>query len=623
MDSSENEELWRELRALRARVGELEARAAASGSARAAPAREAEQRGPGEQPDAPALSSALSFVPPAQPSLESRIGSQWFNRIGIVAVLIGAAWFLKYAVDRDWLGALARVLIGAAAGLGLIAWSERFRSRGYPVFSFSLKAVGTGFLYLSLWAAYSLFHLLDYPAAFAGMVVVTAANALLCWRQRSEVLAGIAAIGGFLTPALLEPDHASVVPLGLYLLLLNSGLLGLLAARRWPRLLPAAFVGTSCYLVGFAVGAPGLWQRGQGGAASVVLALFFALFSLAPFLLRADGVVDREDATSRAIAVAVAVLNTVLGGLELWRMAEAGQAPVADWVPLLMAGWFAVLLLLGQLPGLGRQRALLGVHSGILLSLVAVGIWTGFSGGAVIAGWALEAAVLLLLGVWRGATEGARVLASPMPAAMLLLGAATLLVGRSVAGTLPDGLEQGGRMFLNEQFGLYLLLIGVCVLLVRLAARQHGARLAEARTGGVQAEWRSVGAGAAVAATVLLLLAGVLENHSYWGGVHGVTRAGIAGAGQLMAEQFWDSAWAGLLGLGLLGLGFWLRWAFLRWQALALLTLAVAKVFLVDTRALSQGFRIASFLGLGVLLLLVSFIYQRDLLHLRGEEHGG
>src|SRR5437879_6337431 len=35
-------------------------------------------------------------------SLESRIGSQWFNRVGILAMLIGVAWFLKLAFDNHW-----------------------------------------------------------------------------------------------------------------------------------------------------------------------------------------------------------------------------------------------------------------------------------------------------------------------------------------------------------------------------------------------------------------------------------------------------------------------------------------------------------------------------------------
>ena len=52
-----------------------------------------------------------------------------------------------------------------------------------------------------------------------------------------------------------------------------------------------------------------------------------------------------------------------------------------------------------------------------------------------------------------------------------------------------------------------------------------------------------------------------------------------------------------------------------------LLAVAIAKVFTVDVSELSQGYRILSFLGLGALLLAVSFVYQRDWLHLRGAEN--
>ena len=75
-----------------------------------------------------------------------------------------------------------------------------------------------------------------------------------------------------------------------------------------------------------------------------------------------------------------------------------------------------------------------------------------------------------------------------------------------------------------------------------------------------------------------------------------------------------------MIGAILLGIGFWRRTAFFRWQGLVLLAFAIGKVFIVDISELSQGFRILSFLGLGALLLAVSFVYQRDWLNLRS--HG-
>ena len=72
-----------------------------------------------------------------------------------------------------------------------------------------------------------------------------------------------------------------------------------------------------------------------------------------------------------------------------------------------------------------------------------------------------------------------------------------------------------------------------------------------------------------------------------------------------------------LYGAGLLAVGFWRRSAFIRWQALILLVFTIAKTFLYDLRDLSQGYRVLSFLGLGALLMAVSFAYQKDWLALR------
>jgi uncharacterized membrane protein len=72
-----------------------------------------------------------------------------------------------------------------------------------------------------------------------------------------------------------------------------------------------------------------------------------------------------------------------------------------------------------------------------------------------------------------------------------------------------------------------------------------------------------------------------------------------------------------LYGAALLAAGFWRRSGFLRWQALLLLLFTICKTFLYDMRNLSQGYRVVSFLGLGALLLAISFAYQKDWLNLR------
>ena len=122
----------------------------------------------------------------ASDDLESRIGSHWLNRLGIAAVLVGVSFFLDYAFENNWIGPSARVVIGLFAGIAVVLWSERFRKRGYDIFSYSLKAVGIGVLYLSLWASFQVYHLLPSNVVFAAMIVVTASTCALAIAQNAE-----------------------------------------------------------------------------------------------------------------------------------------------------------------------------------------------------------------------------------------------------------------------------------------------------------------------------------------------------------------------------------------------------------------------------------------------------
>src|SRR5213082_1172247 len=79
---------------------------------------------------------AIAATAKAQPDWESRIGSHWLNRIGIAALLIGVSYFLKFAFDNNWIGPAGRISIGLLAGTAVVLWSERFRSRGYAIFSY-------------------------------------------------------------------------------------------------------------------------------------------------------------------------------------------------------------------------------------------------------------------------------------------------------------------------------------------------------------------------------------------------------------------------------------------------------------------------------------------------------
>ncbi|MBV8629399.1 MAG: DUF2339 domain-containing protein, partial [Silvibacterium sp.] len=331
-------------------------------------------------------------------SLESRIGSQWFNRIGILAVLIGMAWFLKLAIDNHWIGPGGRVTIGLVAGAGLVGWSERFRSRGFSGFSYSLKALGSGILYLSLWAAYEMFALIPAAVAFAAMIAVTAFNGFMCWLQDSELLALYAIVGGFSTPLLVSNGENHEVALFSYLLLLNLAVLVLVMLRPWSRLLFGAFTGTVLFFLGWALR---FYSDAQFGRTAFFLSVFFLLFAVAPRLVRLAAGQDGM-AVSRAgglMLVLVPLANAALGFLGFYALVGSRGSAVADpWIAVAFAAFYLMLL---RLPSRGvvhtSPAVLSALHLTIAVVFLTIAIPLKAHGRWITIGWLVEGAALLWL----------------------------------------------------------------------------------------------------------------------------------------------------------------------------------------------------------------------------------
>jgi len=167
------------------------------------------------------------------PDIEKFIGENLANKIGIAVLVLGISFFVKYAIDQEWINEVGRVIIGLVAGGLLIALAHRTR-KNYRSFSSVLVGGGLTVFYFTIAFAFHQYHLLGQRAAFAIMALITAfAVGLALLYDRME-LAVLATLGGFVTPFLVSTGQDNYVALFTYLAILNTGLMILSWFKRWP-----------------------------------------------------------------------------------------------------------------------------------------------------------------------------------------------------------------------------------------------------------------------------------------------------------------------------------------------------------------------------------------------------
>lgn len=195
--------------------------------------------------------AAVSSGPPPavvvddEPStLEEILAGKWLTWVGALAVIIGTGFGFKYAIENNWVGPTERVVIGILSGLICFAGGTFAITRKYVYLAQGLTGAALGILYLSLHAAFGWYGILSYEAAFLGMILTTASGLSFAGYFNVQPTAVLGMLGGFLTPAMLWPQHDPMWTLFPYLLMLDLGVLLIAGVRRWAGLEILAFGGT-------------------------------------------------------------------------------------------------------------------------------------------------------------------------------------------------------------------------------------------------------------------------------------------------------------------------------------------------------------------------------------------
>jgi uncharacterized membrane protein len=200
--------------------------------------------------DAPAALAAREATMRVQPGLEERIGTRWAVWIGGAALALGLVFLVQYSIEQGLFGPLARLVLAAAASLGVLGLGERLRRSaggaeapqrfaGADVPAILTAAGATG-LFATVWAAHALYDFVGVTLAFAalGAVALTTLAAALV---HGPWLGALGLLGAYGTPILVHSQAPRPAALVVFLGVVTAAAFAVARLRRWRHVAATAF----------------------------------------------------------------------------------------------------------------------------------------------------------------------------------------------------------------------------------------------------------------------------------------------------------------------------------------------------------------------------------------------
>lgn len=267
---------------------------------------------------------------------ESAVASTWLMRVGIIFITALAAYFLKWSMAHDLIGPTGRFAIGIGFGIAMLIIGIKLLKTHYKIIGQGLLGGGIVVLYLAIYAADAMYHIMPTPLAFGLMALVTLTAGLLAVRLDSMLVAIFGIVGGYLTPVALPATVLSLPGFYSYILILSVAVLVIALAKQWRLLNYLSFILT--YGLYFLYSMDHYDKAKDFPVAITFLTLFFVLHSLTICL---HNILKKQ--TSTILEAVHLILNAVVyatGGYFL--IAEAHGRPY----PALMALGLALFHLL-------------------------------------------------------------------------------------------------------------------------------------------------------------------------------------------------------------------------------------------------------------------------------------
>jgi uncharacterized membrane protein len=218
--------------------------------------------------------------------VERMIGANWLSKLGMLVLVLGVAFFLRYAIDQGWITITARIVLGVLGGIALFATGDLLRWWDRTRFNVYAQVLAGGGAVITFFSFFASYQFPEYRAA-TGMTLelssvllaVTAAGLGLYAAIRGTPILAMEAVGLGTLASLFGSNFSGFSVI--YTVLLAGAAVAAATWRRWPLVLATSVFAAYLNLLVLHAQEVDAWQLMYG-----TLGLL-AIFTIAPLTGRA------------------------------------------------------------------------------------------------------------------------------------------------------------------------------------------------------------------------------------------------------------------------------------------------------------------------------------------------
>jgi uncharacterized membrane protein len=346
---------------------------------------------PQAQPPVSSLSSrdysspeSIKKKPRVLPDLERFIGSNIAGIAGIIAVIAGLGIFVKYAIDRELIGPIARLALAYLSGVGMLIFSFRL-FRGARTLSAVLFSGAMAVFLVTTYTAHAFLGFFSPAITFGLLVAITVLVSFGSRWYETPVIGLIGLTAAYAIPFAMGKDFASTGFMFPYLAVINTGILYQSVRYNW-KILHWTAMPITWLIFSFRV----LGHRDTlVGNESLVYGIVYFLIFYAAFL--AFKLLHKRSFQSSDV-VALLLHSFVFFGLGLFLTREGGQSLFST---LNAVFHLAIAILVYKTRD--ADKNLFYLSGGLFLCFLTVTIPVSLDGNWVSLLWAGEAITLFLI----------------------------------------------------------------------------------------------------------------------------------------------------------------------------------------------------------------------------------